>query len=460
LGHTTKRILSHEAYKSGRVKHSKQDGSREFISLLACICADGTALPPALIYTGESHDLQDTWVEDLGDETAYFAASDNGWSCDDLGLQWLLKVFERHTKTKAGRSKRLLIVDGHSSHVNIKFLDTADRLRIIVHIMPPHSTHRLQPLDVGLFGPLSTAYNNALNNLMHRSLGMVYMSKRLFWPMFKEAWEIAFTSKNILHSFEKTGIFPYNPSKILHILQKENEEQVAPVPENTLQTPTSCRAVRRVHRVFKQDPSVQNLGLILRANVRLAAEKSIQAHVIQGLAEAFKLEKKKRQRGKRLNLIGENDSGPQFFSPARIQAARAFQAQKVDAETARKKQIADKKAATTVVKQQKEADKAARAVQRDLNRQFMIEVKAQQVAERAAIKAAKVVAKEQEKLLNQVPNPISNRLKTPRKTVAMSRTPIGSRKVAKKVVAIAPVVLRTPTTSNRGRAIILPQRFH
>jgi hypothetical protein len=24
---------------------------------------------------------------------------------------------------------------------------------------------------------------------------MVYMSRRLFWPMFKEAWEIAFTPK-------------------------------------------------------------------------------------------------------------------------------------------------------------------------------------------------------------------------------------------------------------------------
>jgi hypothetical protein len=147
--------MSKEALQSGRIKHSKQDGSREFITLLACICADGTTLPPALIYQGESHDLQDTWVEDLGNEIAYFAASDNGWSCDNLGLQWLIKVFDPYTRTKAGRGKRLLIVDGHSSHVNMKFLDAADRLRIIVHIMPPHSTHRLQPLDVGLFGPLA-----------------------------------------------------------------------------------------------------------------------------------------------------------------------------------------------------------------------------------------------------------------------------------------------------------------
>jgi hypothetical protein len=178
----------------------------------------GSFLPPALIYKGESHDLQDTWIEDLGDEAAYFAASDNGWSCDDLGLQWLLKVFERHTRIKAGRGKRLLIFDGHSSHVNLKFLDAADQLRIIVHIMPPHSTHRLQPLDVGLFSPLATAYSKALNNMMHKSLGMVYVTKRLFWSLFKESWELAFIEKNVLRSFEKPGIFPYNPDKILHIL--------------------------------------------------------------------------------------------------------------------------------------------------------------------------------------------------------------------------------------------------
>jgi hypothetical protein len=73
----TKRIMSREALKSGRIQ-ARQDGNREFISLLACICADNTHLPPALIYKGASHDLQDSWVEDIGEDTVYFASSDNG----------------------------------------------------------------------------------------------------------------------------------------------------------------------------------------------------------------------------------------------------------------------------------------------------------------------------------------------------------------------------------------------
>ena len=88
----------------------------------------------------------------------------------------------------------LLIVDGHSSHVNMAFLDWADIHRIIVHIMPPHSTHKLQPLDIELFGPLSMAYSKQINKLMHESLGMVSTTKRFFYSLFQEAWIETFTN--------------------------------------------------------------------------------------------------------------------------------------------------------------------------------------------------------------------------------------------------------------------------
>ena len=80
---STKRIMAKEAYYSGRIRFASQDGSREFISLLACIGATGTALPPMLVYKGESMTLQDTWVEDfdVNKTPAYFTTSLNGWSC-------------------------------------------------------------------------------------------------------------------------------------------------------------------------------------------------------------------------------------------------------------------------------------------------------------------------------------------------------------------------------------------
>ena len=60
-----KHIMTQSALEKGRIMGACQDGNCEFISLLACVSADGKSLPPALIYKGMSHDLQDSWVEDL-----------------------------------------------------------------------------------------------------------------------------------------------------------------------------------------------------------------------------------------------------------------------------------------------------------------------------------------------------------------------------------------------------------
>ena len=60
-----KRIIALDRLRRKKLLGASQDGNREFISLLACICGDGTALPPALIYQGDSGDMQDSWLEDF-----------------------------------------------------------------------------------------------------------------------------------------------------------------------------------------------------------------------------------------------------------------------------------------------------------------------------------------------------------------------------------------------------------
>ena len=71
-------------------------------------------------------------------------------------MEWLAKIFEPQTTT-AGRT-RVLIVDGHDSHVTIEFIRFCVESSIRLYCLPPHTTHLLQPLDVGLFGPLQHAY--------------------------------------------------------------------------------------------------------------------------------------------------------------------------------------------------------------------------------------------------------------------------------------------------------------
>jgi hypothetical protein len=162
----TKRVFDVNAKRQGKLLGASQDGNRSWITFLACICQDMTSLPPFLIYQGKPGQVQDTWLTDFDPEhqSAFFSTSETGWTSHELGKEWLIGVFDRFTKAKArnGRDYRLLITDGHSSHINMDFLDWCDAHRIIVAVFPPHSTHRLQPLDVSLFGPLSTAYTNRL----------------------------------------------------------------------------------------------------------------------------------------------------------------------------------------------------------------------------------------------------------------------------------------------------------
>jgi hypothetical protein len=82
-----KRIMTLEALQSGRITKAKQDGSREFISYLACIFAIRRWIPPLLIYKGESGDLKSTWVNEVKTNSmAHFTVSSNGWSNNAIGL--------------------------------------------------------------------------------------------------------------------------------------------------------------------------------------------------------------------------------------------------------------------------------------------------------------------------------------------------------------------------------------
>jgi hypothetical protein len=144
MGKTFKRIMSRKAYESGHIRQSVQDGSREFITLIACVGALGKVVPPTLLYKGASGDLQSTWVEDIKpDDKAFFGASANGWSNHAFGLKWLQEVFEPSTQPARLTQWRLLIMDNHSSHINRVFLYWAFDHKILVLILPPHSIHKL-----------------------------------------------------------------------------------------------------------------------------------------------------------------------------------------------------------------------------------------------------------------------------------------------------------------------------
>jgi hypothetical protein len=53
----TRRIFTKEWKEQGKLLGAAQDGNRSWITLITCICADGTALSPSLIYKASTGNL-------------------------------------------------------------------------------------------------------------------------------------------------------------------------------------------------------------------------------------------------------------------------------------------------------------------------------------------------------------------------------------------------------------------
>jgi hypothetical protein len=154
------------------------------------------------------------------------------------------------------------------------FLDKCDQLRIIVLILPPHSTHRLQPLDVSLFQPLATTYSYKINKILHESGGIISLSKRMFWSCFKASWNKSFTESNILSAFEKIGLWPYNPTKVIKII---SPQPITPLETTlgALKTPKTSKSIRHFQINYLKNPSKAKLEMLFHANEALIVATSI-----------------------------------------------------------------------------------------------------------------------------------------------------------------------------------------
>jgi hypothetical protein len=107
----------------------------------------------------------------------------------------------------------MLILDGHESHVTPEFIHHCLFNNILLLRLPPHTSHILQPLNVGLFGPLKTALSNKLDPLIQTEVAHVQKCEWLL--AYVHARIEAFTHSNILSGWRGVGLFPLDPEKAL-----------------------------------------------------------------------------------------------------------------------------------------------------------------------------------------------------------------------------------------------------
>lgn len=225
-----------------------QPGNREWVTVVEAINASGWALPPMIIFAGKMH--QATWYAALPSQWT-IAVSENGWTTDEVGLIWLQTVFNEHTKARTIGQYRLLILDGHGSHATPEFdrfcLDNA----IITLCMPPHSSHLLQPLDVGCFSSLKRAYGHQVEICMQ--LGRNHIDKLDFLEAFKPARAVAPSSSNIRNGFAAAGLVPYDLERVLSRLQLRLRTPTPPALETAIvarQTPKTSYNVTQLAQEY------------------------------------------------------------------------------------------------------------------------------------------------------------------------------------------------------------------
>ena len=127
-------------------------------TLVAGICADGSALKPVFIIKQKMVPDQivlDGWTKDK----VLFIHTESGFVNGGLFVEWFNTVFVPDVQRKRelfGKpdQKAVLLMDGCSAHTVEQIEEDARNNNVEIQLFPPHTSHLFQPLDLCLFGAL------------------------------------------------------------------------------------------------------------------------------------------------------------------------------------------------------------------------------------------------------------------------------------------------------------------
>jgi hypothetical protein len=194
----------------GRAKKI-QPGNREWVTVIQAVQSGGEVIPPYVVVAGKTHleswycnsPFPPEWTVDL---------SETGWTNNRIGLDWI-KHFDKYSRPRTTGAKRLLVLDGHESHHSVEFESYCKENDIITLCMPPHSSHLLQPLDVGCFSVLKRSYGKEIEKLMRNHIH--HITKPDFFLAFHAAFWATFHPENVQGGFRGAGLVPFDPEKVI-----------------------------------------------------------------------------------------------------------------------------------------------------------------------------------------------------------------------------------------------------
>ncbi|EMR88324.1 hypothetical protein BcDW1_3031 [Botrytis cinerea BcDW1] len=203
-------------YRGARVK-------RTTVTAIECISSDGRYLNPMIIWPASTHRSNWTTFPTLKWQYAY---SDSGYNDSKISVEWLKRIFDPETKERANKKPRVLICDGFGTHETLEILEFCFENNILLCRLPSHTSHKLQPCDVAVFASLKAAYRDQVDRLERG--GVDTIGKEHFTSLYNLAREKAFTPKNIKAGFAASGLFPFNPDRVLRSMPAPPAEPAIP----------------------------------------------------------------------------------------------------------------------------------------------------------------------------------------------------------------------------------------
>jgi len=320
------------ADRRGRSKQL-QAGNREWATAIECVSSDGFVVPPFLIVQGQNHlaswyegtDLPDPWV---------VKTSPNGWTDNKTAMEWI-KHFDKHTIVRRQGAWRMIVLDGHESHLSIPFEEYCKENKIITICLPAHSSHLTQPLDVGCFSVLKRLYGKQLEIFIRAHIN--HIMKPEFFIAFVAAHNATMKPENIKAGFRGAGLVPYNPEAVLSKLDvklrtptptgppTEDSPWVSQTPHTAAEAVLQVRHVQgriKAHQGSSPTTLFQAVKQLAKGTEAIAYEMTLLRSDLKATQEANKaLAKRRRAKRTRLQdggtltavaargLIAEKESG-------------------------------------------------------------------------------------------------------------------------------------------------------
>ena len=156
------------------------------------MCAAGEALSSLVIF--KSQDTNTNWIPKDSLPGWQFSTSISGWTSNNPGFEWIQRVFEPESRVSHDRP-RLLIIGGHSSHITGDLIALCIEKDIDLFILPLHCSYFLQPLDVGVYGPIKRYHAFEVDRYSRAGIRRI---QRVGWlELFQRIMPKAFTTSNI-----------------------------------------------------------------------------------------------------------------------------------------------------------------------------------------------------------------------------------------------------------------------